>query len=169
MDKKQYYEDNKEHKSKYDRIYREENKLEIAETRRSWENDKLQNDPSFRLRKNVSRHIRLALKANDGSKNGKSILEHLPYSFQELKNHLEKQFEPWMNWSNWGKYDIEIWDDNDPLTWIWQIDHIIPHSIFQYSSMADENFQKCWALENLRPYSAKQNYLDGVNRTRHSK
>jgi len=27
--------------------------------------------------------------------------------------------------------------------------------------MEDENFKKCWALENLCPLSAKQNLLDG--------
>jgi hypothetical protein len=35
--------------------------------------------------------------------------------------------------------------------------------------MDDENFKKCWALENLRPYSAKQNIIDGVTRVRHKK
>lgn len=33
--------------------------------------------------------------------------------------------------------------------------------------MNEENFKKCWALSNLRPYSAKQNLLDGANRKRH--
>jgi hypothetical protein len=28
--------------------------------------------------------------------------------------------------------------------------------------MEDENFKKCWSLENLRPYSAKQNIIDGA-------
>lgn len=30
-----------------------------------------------------------------------------------------------------------------------------------------EEFKKCWALENLRPLSAKQNNYDGVSKTRH--
>jgi hypothetical protein len=34
------------------------------------------------------------------------------------------------------------------------------------SSMKDENFMKCWLLENLRPYSSKQNLLDGNRRLR---
>lgn len=50
----------------------------------------------------------------------------------------------------------------------WQLDHIIPHSEFKYISVENEVFKKCWALENLRPYSAKQNLLDGVNKTRHN-
>lgn len=28
--------------------------------------------------------------------------------------------------------------------------------------MEDDNFKRCWALENLRPYSAKQNIIDGA-------
>jgi hypothetical protein len=35
--------------------------------------------------------------------------------------------------------------------------------------MADDNFKKCWSLENLRPYSAKQNQLDGITKIRHKK
>jgi len=30
--------------------------------------------------------------------------------------------------------------------------------------MEDENFKKCWALENLRPLSAKQNIIEGNRR-----
>jgi len=33
--------------------------------------------------------------------------------------------------------------------------------------MEDQEFLDCWALDNLRPYSAKQNFLDGVRRIRH--
>ena len=121
------------------------------------------NDPSFKLRSNVSRLIRLAL--ND--KNNQSIMRFLPYSIQELKNHLENQFEFWMRWNNYGAYDKSNWDDNNSETWTWNIDHIIPQSKFPFSSMNDINFKKCWSLENLRPYSAKQNVLDGINRVRH--
>jgi len=55
----------------------------------------------------------------------------------------------------------KTWNDNDSSTWNRQIDHIIPHSKFKYSSMSDKEFQECWALSNLRPYSAKQNIIKG--------
>ena len=64
-------------------------------------------------------------------------------------------------------YVAATWDDSDPATWTWQIDHIIPQSDLPYTSMTDYNFRRCWALENLRPFSAKQNQLDGVTRIRH--
>ena len=37
-----------------------------------------------------------------------------------------------------------------------------------YTSMTDDNFKKCWSLNNLRPYSAKQNILDGLTKIRHN-
>jgi len=74
-----------------------------------------------------------------------------------------------MNWDNWKKYNSKTWDDNNPATWTWNIDHIIPQSELKYESLDDENFKKCWALENLRSYSAKQNILDGCRKIRHTK
>jgi hypothetical protein len=74
-----------------------------------------------------------------------------------------------MNWNNQGKYNPKTWDDTDPATWKWQLDHIGPRSDFAFDSMTHPNFKKCWGLSNLRPYGAKQNCLNGINRTRHKK
>jgi hypothetical protein len=115
----------------------------------------------------VSRSINTFLKSHGYSKNKKSTKDYLQYSISELKEHLEKQFEPWMNWQNHGKYNAKTWDDNDSSTWTWQLDHIVPHSKFKYTSMEDQSFKECWALSNLRPYSAKQNILDGTSKKRH--
>ena len=95
-----------------------------------------------------------------------SCLKHLGYTIQQLKEHIENQFEPWMNWDNWGVYRKSTWDDNDPSTWTWQIDHIISCSKLKFTSYFDENFKECWALKNLRPLSSKQNLLDGCRRVR---
>lgn len=78
--------------------------------------------------------------------------------------HLEKQFELWMNWENYGIYRASVWNDENTDTWTWHIDHIIPQSLLPYTSMKDDNFKKCWALDNLRPLSAKRNILDGNKR-----
>lgn len=69
-----------------------------------------------------------------------------------------------MTWDNWGIYDPVVWDDNDSTTWTWQIDHIIPQSMLKFDSLEHDNFKKCWVLENLRPYSAKQNIKDGARK-----
>lgn len=117
-------------------------------------------DPNFRLRLSLSTAIHFSLKRLVSSKHGKSFIKYLPYSMQDLKDYLEKQFESWMTWDNWGIYNPKTWDDNNQTTWTWQIDHIIPCSNFQYTSMEDQAFKDCWGLTNLRPYSAKQNIID---------
>lgn len=115
--------------------------------------ERLKTDPVFKLRCRVSSAIRNALVKNNGSKYGKSVWKHLPYNPQQLREHLEKQFEPWMSWDNHGIATIE--------KRTWQIDHIIPCTLLQYDSMDHPNFQKCWALKNLRPLDAFENIAKG--------
>lgn len=154
----------KDDKAIYDKEYRENNKVKINTRKRN----KRKSDPVARLQHYVSTRVRKIIKKLGGIKNG-SVIKHLDYSFVQLKDHLEKQFEPWMNWDNHRIYNINSWDENDSATWTWSLDHIIPQSDLPYASMTDDNFKKCWALDNLRPLSAKQNYLDGINRVRHGK
>lgn len=143
--KKQWKNNNREHVRNYTRRY--ENRLYV------------------KLKKRVARAINHRLKDDKN----KSIFEMLPYTIDELKRHLESKFEDWMNWNNWGNYRVEEWDDNDPSTWRWQIDHIRALSGFKYESMQDPKFLEAWSLDNLRPLSAKQNLLDGVYRRRINK
>lgn len=150
-------------------IYYANNKDKVIKSNNESSKKRRKIDPNFVLRTSVSTAIWFGLNKNNSSKEGESCSDYLPYSIDELKQHLEKQFEPWMTWENRGRYIKEEWDDNDPSTWFWQIDHVIPQSDLPYTSMEDENFKKCWALENLRPLSAKQNHLDGTKRTRHQK
>ena len=190
---KEYYAKNKEQRLLYVRSYHKNNKVKINGLKKNYyrknvdrirsymEVNKSQfskrsvarrrvrrhTDPSYALRCRISGIVRNVLSENGSSKNGKSILEFLPYSMQELKEHLEKQFEPWMNWKNRGNYNPNTWINDDLLTWTWQLDHIIPQSELPYSSMEDENFRKCWALSNLRPLSSKQNVIEGAARYRH--
>jgi hypothetical protein len=117
-------------------------------------------DPVYRLREIW--HVQIS-KAIKGSKEN-SCFTYLPYTIDQLKLHIESQFEPWMNWDNQGVYNVNTWDDNDQSTWRWQVDHIIPQSHFPYNSLTHPNLQKCWALENLRPLSAKQNILENDRR-----
>lgn len=163
---KEYYLKNKEAIDLHQKEYSENNKDKINK-RQSLRSSK---DESYKLRIYVSHAIYIALRKNLSSKNNHSIMEYLPYSIQELKIHIASQFigwDSWMNWNNWGKYNVKIWNDDDCETWTWNIDHIIPQSDLLYTSMEDENFKKCWSLENLRAYSAKQNHRDGTTRIRH--
>lgn len=137
---KTYYNNNKIEILQYHQTYSRINKNKIRQYQNKYEKEKRSNDPAFKLRKNCSSLIRIILK---GNKSKSSILEHLPYTMSELKQHLEKQFDDKMTWENYGKY--------------WHIDHIIPQSSFTFTSMSDESFKKCWDLNNLRPLEAIEN------------
>jgi len=161
VQRKAYYAENKEKENNNSKSYYKTNKPQIIQRAvRNWKK-RYHNDPVFRIKHLISGAARDMLKSNFHSKCNLSILKFLSYSIQELKEHFEKQFEPWMNWENHGKYDTSSWDDNDSSTWTWNIDHIIPHSTFKYISMEDQSFKDCWALSNLRPLSSKQNLLKG--------
>lgn len=111
-------------------------------------------DPAKKIRNSVSNSIRGMLTHNGGYKRKKSIRNYLPYTIDELKIHLENLWEPWMNWSNYG-------GKSSDQRKTWQIDHIIPHSLFVYTSMEDQEFLECWALSNLRPLEKKANMSKG--------
>src|SRR5713226_2299411 len=132
---KEYRKDNKEYFLEYNRHYYKENKEEIISKNTKYKKERRQNDQSFKLREDVSRMINLGIRKSGSSKNGASCLNYLSYSFQELKEHIEKQFEPWMTWNNWGIYNSETWNDNKSTTWTWQLDHIVPQSDLPYISM----------------------------------
>jgi len=158
---KNLYLKNKEREIEYASNWSKNHKERVSENRRKNYNHKYHNDINFKLRDSIPRVIRQALKFD---KQGRSIFNFLPYNVEQLRQHLESLFEFWMNWDNWKKYNPKTWDDNDPDTWTWNIDHIIPKSFFSYTSVEDEQFKKCWSLENLRPYSAKRNVLEANRR-----
>jgi hypothetical protein len=162
--KKQYYRENNEKINQQHKTYYSKNKESILEYHKEYHHNRKKIDPVYTLRKSLSSTIYDALFRNNGSKNGSSMIQYLFYTVQQLKEHLENQFDPWMSWQNHGKYNSQTWNDNDPSTWTWQLDHIIPQSKLPYDSMEHPNFQKCWDLTNLRPLSAKQNLLDGNRR-----
>lgn len=179
---KEYYWNNKEEMSKkahntYMR-HREvrikkarEYAIKNSEVRKKWvnlyEKNRRINDFQFRIKGCISSSISHYLGERGLSKNGLSTAKYLPYTLETLEEHLKSLYEPWMTKDNYGKYDHKSWDDNNQNTWKWNMDHIIPQSLFDYKSIEDEEFRKCWALSNLRPLSAKQNFFDGVYRTRH--
>jgi hypothetical protein len=160
---KEYYQENKENLKTQAKEYRKTHKEQVKQWRKEF-----RLNPWNKIHHNVSNLIRITIQRNGSSKNGNSIIQHLSYTIAELKVHLESQFESWMTWDNWSKYDPKTWDNNNSTTWTWQLDHIIPQSLLPYTSMTEDNFKKCWTLDNLRPYSAKLNSIEGANRSRHT-
>ena len=165
--KKEYYQKNKEQILIKKKKYRDENKEDILERQRK---DRKENkdryrrynakryqsyrtDPCYKLRTNVRNAVNQRLKNGKG---GESILPYVDWnSYEELKEHLESQFEDWMTWENHGKWH--------PTEKRWHIDHIKPQSVLLegVTSMDDPKFRECWALENLRPLEARENISKG--------
>ena len=126
---------------------------------------KYEGQTHIKLKKRISRAIRRALEKRSARKITDTLL-FLPYSMEELKLHLESKFEPWMNWENWGVYNPGKWDEDNPKTWTWQLDHIKPMATHVYSCEADPGFIEAWKLENLRPLRSKENIILGAKMKR---
>jgi hypothetical protein len=134
---REYRAKNKKHNQSLQRKWREENRDKVIAYQTAF-----RSTPHGRLRCNISSMIRIRLQRRALKKNHKATFDYLPYTVDELKIHLERLFTPGMDWGNYGK---------------WHIDHKIADCKFDYKSMTDEEFQKCWALNNLQPLWAEEN------------
>lgn len=90
-------------------------------------------NPKNHLDNAMGNSIRASLKENKAGRKWENLVG---YTIESLIKHLESKFESWMNWDNYGK---------------WDIDHIKPRSLFNYKTAEEIEFKQCWALENLQP------------------
>lgn len=144
-----------EKRNGYQKEYRQNNKDKIRKAWNEWDKNKRANDVEYRLQRAVMHAISFKMRGKNGKDYylSERIFDYLPYTPTALKLYIESQWEPWMNWDNYGKYD------KNKRTW--QIDHIIPQSKLPYDSMEYPNFKKCWALSNLRPLETIENIRKG--------
>jgi len=113
-----------------------------------------QHDPAFKLKDNICRRIRHALKARGATKTQRTM-GLVGCSMITLQRHLETLFLPGMNWDNQGA--------------AWHVDHIVPLHAFDLSDHTQlrianwyRNLQPLWARDNLRK-SAKYTTADHEN------
>ena len=153
-------EKNKEKKSEYDRKRREElgqvhidkareyyfaNKEKVREYKKNWSKKQRKENILYRIKSSIRGSIVSSFKRHFRTKS-RGTEEILGCSFDELKLHLEKQFLPWMNWDNYGKY-------NGQTDFGWDIDHIIPLDTAQ----TIEEIIKLNHHTNLQPLCSKVN------------
>lgn len=137
--KKKWELNNKDKKKSYNDIWRKINPDKVKEkNKRCYV--KQQGTSSGKLNNSMSSGIYVSLKK--GSKAGRHWETLVGYTVDQLKEHLEKQFKPGMNWENRSQ---------------WHIDHIIPLSVHNFQSPEDIDFKKAWSLKNLQPMWAKEN------------
>jgi hypothetical protein len=138
---KKWSEQNKEHRKQYLKEYREKNIDKIRKTKRDYERNRKASDPLYKLISNFRTAIYTVLKESNVDKYG-HYFDVLQYTPEELINHLEKQFKDDMTWDNYG---------------IWHVDHKLPITSFDIQEMGDEEFMKCWCLDNLQPMWGEEN------------
>lgn len=142
---KKYYELNKDVVSEKYKKYYQDNKNNIAEKRKQYYNYRVENDPLFKLKKQIKGLIRDSLRSL-GIKKSNRTHEILGCSIEEFKLYLESKFEPWMNWGNKGLY-------NGEFNYGWDIDHIIPTS----SANTEQELIKLNHYTNLQPLCSYYN------------
>ena len=106
-------------------------------------------NPQFKLHSNISRAVRNGL-AGKGRRRWEELVG---YTAEELKQHIERQFTRGMGWHNYGRGAGR-----------WHIDHIVPQSVFTFSSPEEADFKACWALTNLRPLWGSENISKHASR-----
>jgi predicted DNA-binding transcriptional regulator AlpA len=137
----EWYEENKEHRKQYLKEYREKNIDKIRKIKRDYEKNRKNSDPLYKLVANFRTAIWTVLKESNVDKYG-HYFDVLQYTPEELIIHLEKQFKDDMTWDNYG---------------IWHVDHKLPITSFDIQEMGDDEFMKCWCLDNLQPMWGEEN------------
>lgn len=159
--KKEYYSENQEEILSYKKVYRQENDKKIKkylskyreehrdEMREYIRNNSDKNSQAQARYRENNPHIIAwrsvlysTLERLGTSKQGHTV-DMLGYSALQLKEHIEKQFEPGMTWENHGD---------------WHIDHIRPVTNFNMNEdvkvvCALENLQPLWAFDNHSKYN----------------
>jgi len=120
------------------------NKDERAIWWRKYKKERRKTDIKYKLNDNFRSLVSASLK---GNKLGKRWSSLVGYGSNELKEHLEKQFDNKMNWDNYGSY--------------WWVDHIKPVSLFNFIQPEDKEFKDCWSLSNLQPLEKIANIKKG--------
>ena len=127
------------------KTYYWKNKEIIIQKGIEWKYKKYKEDPNFQILGRLRSRLNHALK---GKVKSDHTLDLLGCTVEELKQHLENQFQEGMTWQNCGKNG-------------WEIDHIIPCSYFDLS--IEENQYICFNFRNLQPLWAKDNLQKSNN------
>lgn len=116
----------------------------IKQYKKEYQRTRLKIDSLYRFTKNVRRLVLSAFTRNKTKKYHKQskTVELLGCTISELRDHLERQFQPGMTFENHGE---------------WHIDHRIPLS----SATSQTEIEKLCHYTNLQPLWAADNRAKG--------
>ena len=141
---KEYYQipKNAKRKRKTTKIWRRKNAERINDQTRQRKKD----NPHLLMACRLRARVRQALRKNSMAKKTNTTLKLVGLkSWQDLWEHLEKQFEKGMSKKNMNK---------------WHIDHRIPCASFDLSKVSEQ--KKCFNYKNLQPLWAFDNLSKGA-------
>ena len=104
--------------------------------------EKYQQDKVFKMRTILRSRFRRVL-LDQGADKSQSVIKLIGCTIEELRAHIEAQFEPWMTWDNWEVHG-------------WHIDHIKPCAAFDLTD--PEQQRECFHYTNLRPLACDENW-----------
>ncbi len=147
---KQWQDDNIGKMRKYKKQWRENNSeywkkwhLENKEYINYYRKNKRKTDLKFNINHKVSMAINKSLKGNKKGKHWESLVE---YTLIDLVKHLKKTLPQGYTWQDYLKGKLHI-------------DHKIPITVFNFTKPEHADFKRCWALNNLRLLSARDNLI----------
>ena len=107
----------------------------LKEQKTEWCKNEGKININYRLKKSLAARLRTVLIKND------STMNYVGCNIQYLREWVEYNFTPEMNWENYGAY--------------WSIDHIIP--VRKFDLIVEDEKCKCWNWSNLMPVTVKYN------------
>lgn len=149
---KQYCKDHREHTKEYQKQYYKENRDQIKEYNKQYQKDHLKErreneknrfktDVKYSLNHKMKNAIAISLKGNKGGRRWENLVN---YSLEDLVKRIKRTMPAGYTWQDYLEGRLHI-------------DHRIPISAFNYTKPEHIDFQKCWALNNLRLLPAEEN------------
>ena len=134
---KKEYQENPQKKLLQNKQWRDNN----LEHSREWQRNKEQTNIQFKLGRRLRGRLWMAIK---NSQKAGSAVSDLGCSIPELKEYLEKQFQPGMAWDNWSPKG-------------WHIDH--RKALDNFDLKDRQQFLEACNYSNLQPLWAKDNLI----------
>lgn len=159
-----WFRDNREHKNNYDKKRREANpalfilytkQFRKRHPKKRWEEMKRARakNPKLKYYTAILGVIKTCFKTGRSGLKSKYI-QALPFSLDELKDHLIGTLPNGYSWEDYLNGELHL-------------DHIKPHSLFDYTTMECEDFLICWSLDNLQLLQKEINILKNNNYEQH--
>jgi hypothetical protein len=121
-------------------------------TMREWQANRRATDPVFRVAASLRSRLGNALRLYGNGRKHADTTTLIGCTIPELVLHLEKQFEPWMSWSNYGRRK-----DINGHSWV--IDH--KRACATYDLSDPEQQALCFHFTNLAPLEYRENIRKG--------